>query len=192
MKTQGWSQLLRFGTGEIGELHRNGQHLFLKKHDTVGPVKNWYEIIVNARIDADYFFQAGSASDQRRGEPSHDRSGAHDRNLNSDVIKIFRLDSGECRHLGARFDLKHADRIGSAHHFVGGLVIIRYAMERKEAATALTKMCALLQHGHHAEPEKIDFNQTEVFGVVFIPLHDGAVFHRTIFDRNNVIEAVRT
>ena len=54
-----------------------------------------------------------------------DRTRAHDRHLDHQVVERARLQARQHRHLRARFDLEHADGVGAADHVVGGRVFRR-------------------------------------------------------------------
>ncbi len=47
---------------------------------------------------------------------------------------------------------------------------------------------AILENGHHAESEEIDFDDAEIGAVFLVPLHDDAAGHGGGFERNDVIE----
>jgi hypothetical protein len=51
---------------------------------------------------------------------------------------------------------------------------------------------AVLEDGHHAEAEEVDLHEAEVFAVVFVPLDDGATFHRGGFEWDNFVEVSGT
>ena len=46
----------------------------------------------------------------------------------------------------------------------------------------------ILEHGHHAESEQVDFDDAHVGATVLVPLHDRAVRHRRRLQRNHGIE----
>src|SRR6267143_793770 len=50
------------------------------------------------------------------------------------------------------------------------------------------KFQAFFEHGHHAESQQIDFDDTHVSAIVLIPLHDDAPRHRCWFEWNNGIK----
>ncbi len=45
------------------------------------------------------------------------------------------------------------------------------------------------KRGEHAEAEQVDLQQLQLVEIVLVPLHDGAVFHRGVLDRHELIEA---
>ena len=47
-----------------------------------------------------------------------DRAGAHDGDLDHQVVETARLHARQHGHLRARLDLEHADRVGVADHVV--------------------------------------------------------------------------
>ena len=64
-------------------------------------------------------------------------------------------------------------------------------MEFKRPAALAADPLAILQHRHHAEPEKIDLHQPEVLAIVLVPLHDAAVGHGGGLHGHDAVEAAR-
>src|SRR6266481_8969063 len=64
-----------------------------------------------------------------------DRSGAHDRDLDDEIVKFFRPEPRQHRHLGAALDLEHADRVGTRQHFVDLGLLRRNGGEREGGST---------------------------------------------------------
>jgi hypothetical protein len=54
-------------------------------------------------------------------------AGTHDGHFDHEIVKVPRPEARQHGHLGSRFDLKHADGVGAANHFVHGLIFTRYA-----------------------------------------------------------------
>src|SRR5262245_17195106 len=52
---------------------------------------------------------------------------SHDRDLDHQVVKALRQKPRQHRHLCAAFDLKHADRVGTAGKLVNGWILGRNA-----------------------------------------------------------------
>ena len=45
-----------------------------------------------------------------------------------------------------------------------------------------------LNHGHHAEPEQIDFHDPHVGAIVLVPLDDDAAGHAGVLERHDGVE----
>src|SRR5204863_6364683 len=106
-----------------------------------------------------------------------DRTRADDRDFNHDIVKTFRLQSRQRRHLGATFDLKNANGIGRLHHLKRLRVVLRNVSEIEWAAAFATKLKRVLHYRHHAEPEEIDFHNAEIFTIILIPLRHHPAWH---------------
>ena len=62
--------------------------------------------------------QALPALQVRMHHAALDRAGAHDRDLDDEVVEVRGLQARQHRHLRARLDLEHADRVGALDHRV--------------------------------------------------------------------------
>ena len=51
----------------------------------------------------------------------------------------------------------------------------------------MQKLEAKIKLRKTAETEQIDFKQTEIFHILFIPLNDGTLRHGGVFDRHQVV-----
>ena len=54
------------------------------------------------------------------------RAGPDNRHLHDKIVETAWLQPWQHRHLGPRFNLKHANRLTSAQHVIGGLVLGRH------------------------------------------------------------------
>ena len=116
-----------------------------------------------------------------------DRPGAHDRDLDDEIVELARLEARQHRHLGAAFDLKDADRIGAAQHLVNARVFGRDRVERVRATVMLLdQRKALADAGQHAEREDVDLENVQGVEIVLVPFDEGAVRHRRVFDRHEL------
>ena len=58
-----------------------------------------------------------------------DGAGAHDRDLDDEIVEAARLQPRQHVHLRPAFDLEHADRIRAAQHVVDGGIVARHGAE---------------------------------------------------------------
>ncbi len=133
-----------------------------------------------------------------------DRPGPDDRDLHDDVVEGRRLEARQRRHLRARLDLEDADRVRLAQHPVDDRIVLRQVREIDESFSqrmicGVRGFCVdrrvsihqrerVLDHGHHAEAEQIDFHDAHVGAVVLVPLHDDAAGHRRVLERDDGVE----
>jgi hypothetical protein len=106
---------------------------------------------------------------------------ANDRDFNHDIVKTFRLQSRQRRHLSPTFDLENSDGVGRLHHLESFGVVLRNVSQIEWAATFTTKLKRILHYRHHAEPKQIDFHNAEVFAIILVPLRHHPPRHRRIF-----------
>ena len=97
--------------GHHGELH----DLLLEDRHAQRPFQDFFHL--RARIRD----RLGSAPAPQVGvhHAALDRPGAHDRHLDHQVVEVLRPEARQHAHLGARFDLEHADGVGLLDHLVG-------------------------------------------------------------------------
>ena len=124
------------------------------------------------------------------GEFADDGAGADDGDFDGDVVEAAGFEDGEGVHLGAGLDLEGADGVGAAHEVVGGGVVFGDLGDVDWFAALFAKADGVFHGGEHAEAEEVDFDDAEVFAVVFVPLHDGAVGHGGGLDGDDVVESV--
>ena len=146
-----------------------------------------------------------------------DRPGPDDRHLHDDVVEAGGLETRQRRHLRARFDLKHADRVRLAQHAIdrrdrsaadardrrhddltqnsrNSQRIFSKECSASSAVSALIVVLAvdqrerILNDRHHPEAEEIDFDDAHVGAVVLVPLHDDAAGHAGVFERDDGVE----
>ena len=110
---------------------------------------------------------------------SGDRARTDEGYLDADVIELPGSHNRERGHLGAALDLEDADGIGFAHGVEGERVVDGdfSGIEGAVVSAGAAEFDGILDGGHHAEPEEIDFDDTEVFAIVFVPLEDDAPGH---------------
>jgi hypothetical protein len=90
-----------------------------------------------------------------------DRPRAHDRDLDHQIVVAARLQPRQHRHLRARFDLEHADGVGTADHVVNLRIFRRQLTERVvRAAEVIHQRESTLQRRQHAERQQIHFQES--------------------------------
>ena len=138
-----------------------------------------------------------------------DRPGPDDRHLHDDVVERVGLQPRQRRHLRARLDLEHADRVGLAQHPVDRRIVLRQVREihsgfgiRASGFAGPVHRCRILNresrfvhqrqrvldHRHHAEAEQIHLDDAHVGAVVLVPLHDDAARHARVLERHDGVE----
>ena len=93
------------------------------------------------------------------------------------------------RHLCAAFHLEHAHGVGALQGAIGRRIVLRKLREIERLAVVLGhQRQAILEHGHHAEPEQIDLDDLHVGAIFFVPLDDRAARHGSGLDRHDGVE----
>ena len=114
-----------------------------------------------------------------------DRAGAHDRDLDHQVVEIRGLQPRQHGHLRARFDLEHAHGVGVLDHGVDRGVFRGHVAHRKRCAPLLADQGQrALDRREHAQREHVHFEQAERIEIVLVPLDHAALDHGGIFDRH--------
>ena len=109
---------------------------------------------------------------------------ADNRHFNDKIVITTRLESRQHRHLCARLDLEHTHRVAVADHVVHFRVFRRHRRQRVLPAVVFPDQIeASPDCCQHAETQHVDFQQPQVLEVIFLPLNDGTIFHRRVFDR---------
>ena len=120
-----------------------------------------------------------------------DRAGAHDRDLDDEIVERLGLEPRQHRHLRPALDLEHADRVGALDHGVDCRLLGRDGRERQALAVMpVEKVEALRQRGQHAERQHVDLEEAERVEIVLVPFDGGAVLHRRVHDRRDLVEPV--
>ena len=103
------------------------------------------------------------------------------------IVEAGGLQPRQHRLLRARFDLEHADGVGALAHRVDLRVFCRNvaACRISRPRCCDTIASALPDRREHSERQAIDLEQAERIEVVLVPLDDGAVLHRGVFDRHH-------
>ena len=120
-----------------------------------------------------------------------DRAGAHDRDLDDDVVERPRFQPRQHRHLRSGFDLKRADRIGLADHRVGVRILRRHVGQVHRQTPMLRQQIETAPHAtQHAQPENIHFHEAQGVDVVLVPFDGLAVDHAGGLDRHQLVQPV--
>ncbi len=118
-----------------------------------------------------------------------DRSRTDDRDLDDEVVVTARREPRQHRHLRARLDLEHADRVRAADHLVHGRILGRNIREVEfRAAPRRDQRERTADRGQHAEAQHVDLEEPELVEIVLVPLDYRALRHRRVLDRNQLIE----
>src|ERR1700680_3941422 len=112
-----------------------------------------------------------------------------DRDLHDDVIKTVWPEAGKTRHLRAAFHLKQPDGVGFLQRLINQRVVLRQMREVDFFAICVAdELDGGLEHGHHAEPQQIHFDDPHVGAVFLVPLDDDASWHCCRLEGNDGIE----
>src|ERR1700722_6736656 len=108
----------RKSRGDDRQLH----DLLLKNRHAQGTLE--HRLDLRARIR--HRLLAAAAAQIWRAHLPPDRARAYDGHFDHQVVVILRPQARQHGHLRPRFDLKHADSVGSANHLVHGLILARH------------------------------------------------------------------
>src|SRR2546422_8055625 len=124
------------------------------------------------------YFPALSTFEERVHHVADDRPRTDDRDLHHDVVKLFRLQARQARHLRAAFYLEHSDCVGLLQRGIHGRIVSRQVREINFFFVVIAdEFDRVFQYGHHAEAEQIDFDDAHVGTVFLVPLHYHAAGH---------------
>lgn len=120
-----------------------------------------------------------------------DRAGAHDGNLDNEIVEGARLDPRQHRHLRAGFDLERAERVGLADHRIGARILRGDGGEVEPYIRVFGQQIEGAPHaGQHAERQDIDLHEFEDLDIVLVPFDDLAVIDGRRLDRDQFIEPI--
>ena len=118
-----------------------------------------------------------------------DRTGAHNRHLDHQIIKRARLHPWQEIHLRPALDLKHPDTIGAAQHIINARILLRQRRQRIARAVMLGHQIKRLANAtQHAKAQHIDLKNTQSIDVILVPTNDCAILHCGVLDRHQFVE----
>ncbi len=120
-----------------------------------------------------------------------DRARTHDGDLDHQVVKHPRLQARQHVHLGAAFDLEHAERFTPAQHVVDRRHVLGDARQFPSLALVVgDQIKTFADAGQHPQRQHIDLHHVQRVDVVLVPFDEGAIVHRGIADRHVGVEPV--
>ena len=176
------AEVFGFTTCEVRRHHCDAQQLFLKQWHSQSSFQNRFErrMSVRDRLLALPPIHVGMH------HLSDNRAGPNDGYLYHEIVELHWRIARQRRHLRAAFHLEHSNRVRLAQGFIDRRIVGRKLRQVDRFAVVLgNKFQALFEHGHHAESQQIDFDDTHVSAIVLVPLHDDAARHRCWFEWNN-------
>ena len=185
-RRHGAAQLVGLGGGEPCRDHGNLHRLFLKQRHALRSVQDFFEF----RLGILDLLQSIAPTQIGMHHAALDRPRPHDRDFDDEVVIVSGLQPRQHRHLCPAFDLEHADRFTPAQHVVNGLVLVIHADRQLFAVMLVDQLEALAQGRQHAEGQHIDFVDAKDIEIVLVPFDDGAIFHRRILDRHQLVEPI--
>ena len=169
--------------GDDGDLHR----LLLEERHAERLPEHRFEL--SRRIDD--LFESLPAAQVRMHHVALDRTGTHDRDFDHEIVERLGPEARQHRHLRPALDLEDADRVGALDHGVDLRLLGRDGRERQPLAVMPVEEAeALRQRGQHAEREHVDLEEAERVEIVLVPFDGGAVLHRRVHDRGDLVEPV--
>ena len=85
-----------------------------------------------------------------------------DGHLHDEIVEAFRVIARQRGHLRAALDLEHAHRVGLLQHAVDFLVLRQLRQVHALAVVLGNQFQAILEDGHHAQPQQVHFDNAEV------------------------------
>src|ERR1700692_4813156 len=133
------------------------------------------------------YFAALAAPQKWIQHLSNDWAWPDDSDLHDNVIKTLWPESGKTRHLRAAFHLKQPDGVGFLQRLVDQRVVLRQMREVDFFTICVAdELDGVLEHGHHAEPQQIHFDDPHVGAVFLVPLDDAEYWHCCWLGGNDV------
>src|SRR5205085_10352190 len=173
-ETKRAAQLFGLATRKSGTVHRHPQELLLKQWHSERSFQYRFERFVSIN----YRFPALPALEIRMDHVPHDWPRPNDGHLDHDVVKARRPQSWQARHLRTAFDLKHADGVGLLQCFINSLVICWQMREIDFFTVGIAnQLDRIFQDSHHAQPEQIHFDQSQIRAILFVPLDHHTAGH---------------
>ena len=179
------AQVVGFAGRESCRDDRKPHHLFLKNRHAERSLEHTFHRI--ARISDR--LQSLPALEIGMHHAALYRPRPHDRDFDDEIVEGLWLETRQHRLLRARFDLKHAYRVGMLDHLVDVRIFRRNVLHSYFASIALRDHRErAADRGEHAERQTIHLEQSERVEVVLVPLDYRALRHRRVFDRHHSLE----
>ena len=193
------AKFLGLSTREPRSHHRHAQQLLLKERHAKRALQDRLE----RRVRIDNGLASCAAIQIRMHHLSNDGARANDGNLHDQVVERGRLQPRQRRHLCARLYLEDPNRVRLAQHAVDRRVVLGqmceidkrasgsrlWALGARRGGGTIDERERILNNGHHAQSEEIDFYDPHVGAVVLVPLHHDAARHAGVLERDDRIEA---
>jgi hypothetical protein len=173
------AQLIGFTCAETGGNHGELNDLFLKDGHAEGAFQHATYSVVGVGCR----FQTLPAAQVGMDHVALNGAWANDGNLDHEVVEIVGVQAWQHGHLGTGFHLEYAHAVAPLQHVISLWIFGGNGRDGQvETAKVLQKMQRFADGGEHAEAQDVHFQEPEGLEVVFVPLDDGAVFHRCVFD----------
>ena len=178
---------------EPGCRDRDAHRLLLEQWNAQGVFQHSLQFVRRAVIRAGFGvghrFQAVASPQIGVHHVTLDGTGTHDRDLDHQVVEAARPEARQHVHLGAAFDLEHADGVRTAEHVVHRWIVAGHVLEfQVDAPVALQQRECLADAGQHAEGQHVDLHEPEGFQVVLVPFDKRAVRHGRLADRHHLAQ----
>ena len=179
----GAPQLVGLGGGEAGAVDRELHQLLLKQRHP----QRLSQRRLHGRVVVDNRVQAVAPPDVGVHRPALDGPGTDQRDLHHQVVEDPRPQARQGGHLRPRLHLEHADGIGAGQHLVHRrLGEVEFGQVHLGPLVLGHQVDGVVQRREHAQPEQVEFHQTDCRTVVFVPLQDAAVLHARPLHRAHV------
>ncbi len=164
----GAAQVIGFAGGISGSLDGHVHHLLLEDRNAQGALQHFPDLAALAGVVR--IVEAAAAAHQfpppQIGVDHAALDGArpHDGHLHHQVVLGARLHARQHAHLGAAFDLEHADGIGLADHVERGRIFTRNVVhlhDLRQAAPQTHQFQRAAQGGQHAQRQDVDLEQLQ-------------------------------
>ena len=110
--------------------------------------------------------------------------GAHDGDLDHQVVETLGLQARQHGHLGPGLDLEYADGVGGLQHAVGGPVLPGNIIDSLDGwLVAVHQLQALADGGQHAQGQYVHLQQAQGLDVLLVPLDYRALGHSGVLHR---------
>ena len=181
----GAAQAVSLTGAEARRQHRNLHHLLLKNRHTQRALQGFAQDIARV-VDR---LNPGAPTQVGVHHAALDRTRAHDRDLDHQIVKAAGFEARQHAHLGPTLNLEHAHGIGPTNHVVGGDVLGRNVLHQHRSATARTDQIEAAADGaEHAQCEHVNLEQAHGVQIVLVPLDDRALWHGRVLHRHQARE----